>query len=163
MRDELAARLDPPVVSPQIPAIANVRTFSQANLTRSAYLLLEDGRQFWGEPMGALSSTLGEVVFNTSMTGYQEVLTDPSYAGQIVVMTYPMIGNYGVNPEDFESKAVQVAGFVVREVSERFSNWRARGSLDDYLRTHGIVGLTGVDTRALTRHLRSAGAMRAGI
>ena len=161
--DELSARLDPLIQWAQIPAIANVRTFSQANLTRSAYLLLEDGRQFWGEPMGALTSTLGEVVFNTSMTGYQEVLTDPSYAGQIVVMTYPMIGNYGVNPEDFESKAVQVAGFVVREVSERFSNWRARGSLDDYLRTHGIAGLTGVDTRALTRHLRSAGAMRASI
>src|SRR5687767_8853061 len=102
-QDELSVRLDPLIEWPQIPATANVRTFSQANLTRSAYLLLEDGRQFWGEPMGALSSTLGEVVFNTSMTGYQEVLTDPSYAGQIVVMTYPMIGNYGVNPEDFES------------------------------------------------------------
>jgi carbamoyl-phosphate synthase small subunit len=132
-------------------------------LTPSAYLLLEDGRQFWGEPMGAHSSTLGEVVFNTSMTGYQEVLTDPSYAGQIVVMTSPMIGNYGVNQEDPESKAVQVAGFIVREVSPQYSNWRASGSLDDYLRSNGIVGLTGVDTRALTRHLRSAGAMRAGI
>jgi carbamoyl-phosphate synthase small subunit len=132
-------------------------------LNRSAYLLLEDGRQFWGQSMGAVGTTLGEVVFNTSMTGYQEVLTDPSYAGQIVVMTYPMIGNYGVNSEDPESKQVQVAGFIVRELSEEFSNWRAQGSLDSYLRASGIVGLTGVDTRALTRHLRSAGAMRAGI
>ena len=132
-------------------------------LTRSAYLLLEDGRQFWGEPMGASGGTLGEVVFNTSMTGYQEVLTDPSYAGQIVVMTYPMIGNYGINSEDAESGKVQVAGFIVRELSPSFSNWRAGGSLDEYLRLNGVVGLTGIDTRALTRHLRSAGAMRAGI
>jgi carbamoyl-phosphate synthase small subunit len=132
-------------------------------LTRSAYLLLEDGRLFAGEAMGASGSTLGEVVFNTSMTGYQEVLTDPSYAGQIVVMTYPMIGNYGINAEDTESTKVQVAGFIVRELSPVFSNWRAGGSLDEYLRQSGIVGLTGVDTRALTRHLRSAGAMRAGI
>jgi carbamoyl-phosphate synthase small subunit len=132
-------------------------------LSRSAYLLLEDGRQFTGEPMGADVVTLGEAVFNTSMTGYQEVLTDPSYAGQIIVMTAPMIGNYGVNSTDPESRAVQVAGFVVRELSVEFSNWRAQGSLDEYLRTNGIAGLTGVDTRALTRHLRSAGAMRAGI
>jgi carbamoyl-phosphate synthase small subunit len=132
-------------------------------VTRSAYLLLEDGRQFWGEPMGASGSTLGEVVFNTSMTGYQEVLTDPSYAGQIVVMTSPMIGNYGVNSEDTESGQVQVAGFIVRELSPMYSNWRASGSLEGYLAAAGIVGLTGVDTRALTRHLRSAGAMRAGI
>jgi carbamoyl-phosphate synthase small subunit len=132
-------------------------------LSRSAYLLLEDGRLFPGESFGASASTLGEVVFNTSMTGYQEVLTDPSYAGQIVVMTYPMIGNYGVNPEDPESGSVQVAGFVVRDLSTEFSNWRAQGSLHEYLASNGIVGLTGVDTRALTRHLRSAGAMRAGI
>src|SRR5688572_478418 len=132
-------------------------------VSRPAYLLLEDGRQFPGELMGASGSTLGEVVFNTSMTGYQEVLTDPSYAGQIVVMTAPMIGNYGVNAEDTESGKVQVAGFCVRELSPTFSNWRASGSLDEYLRLNGIVGLTEVDTRALTRHLRSAGAMRAGI
>src|SRR5688572_4999452 len=132
-------------------------------VSRPAYLLLEDGRQFWGESMGALGSTLGEVVFNTSMTGYQEVLTDPSYAGQIVVMTYPMIGNYGVNSEDPESGRVQVAGFVVRELCQGFSNWRAEGSLDAYLHRAGVVGLTGIDTRALTRHLRSAGAMRAGV
>jgi carbamoyl-phosphate synthase small subunit len=132
-------------------------------VSRSAYLLLEDGRQFWGEAMGAPETTLGEVVFNTSMTGYQEVLTDPSYAGQIVVMTYPMIGNYGINAQDTESKQVQVAGFVVRDLSPQYSNWRAQGALEEYLRSSGIVGLTGVDTRALTRHLRSAGAMRAAI
>jgi carbamoyl-phosphate synthase small subunit len=137
--------------------------FEVRELSRSAYLLLEDGRQFWGEAMGAPGSSLGEVVFNTAMTGYQEVLTDPSYAGQIVVMTYPMIGNYGVNAQDMESSRVQVAGFVVRDLSPQFSNWRAQGSLDEYLRSSGIVGLTGVDTRALTRHLRSAGAMRAGV
>ncbi len=128
-----------------------------------AYLLLEDGKQFWGEALGAAGQTLGEVVFNTSMTGYQEVLTDPSYAGQIVVMTYPLIGNYGVNNEDTESAKVQVAGFIVREVSPRYSNWRANQSLEDYLDQAGIVGLSGVDTRALTLHLRSAGAMRAAI
>jgi carbamoyl-phosphate synthase small subunit len=113
--------------------------------------------------MGASADALGEVVFNTSMTGYQEVLTDPSYAGQIVVMTYPLIGNYGVNAEDEESGRVQVAGFIVRELSPDFSNWRGRETLDAYLARSGVAGLTGVDTRALTRHLRSAGAMRAAI
>jgi carbamoyl-phosphate synthase small subunit len=128
-----------------------------------AYLLLEDGTQFWGEALGRRADTLGEVVFNTSMTGYQEVLTDPSYAGQIVVMTYPLIGNYGVNNEDPESGRIQVAGFVVREVPPRYSNWRAHQSLEEYLDSAGVVGLSGVDTRALTLHLRSAGAMRAAI
>ncbi|HEY0673006.1 MAG TPA: glutamine-hydrolyzing carbamoyl-phosphate synthase small subunit [Longimicrobiales bacterium] len=128
-----------------------------------AYLLLEDGKQFWGEALGHLGETFGEVVFNTSMTGYQEVLTDPSYAGQIVVMTYPLIGNYGVNSEDPESSKIQVAGFVVREVPPRFSNWRGQQPLEDYLDQAGVVGLSGVDTRALTLHLRSAGAMRAAI
>jgi carbamoyl-phosphate synthase small subunit len=127
------------------------------------YLLLEDGRRFDGVLIGAPVETLGEVVFNTSMTGYQEVLTDPSYAGQIVVMTYPLIGNYGVVEADAESAKVQVAGFIVRELSPRFSNWRADGSLDDYLRAGGVPGLSEVDTRALTIHLRSAGAMRAAI
>jgi carbamoyl-phosphate synthase small subunit len=127
------------------------------------YLLLEDGRLFPGELIGAAGTALGEAVFNTSMTGYQEVLTDPSYAGQIVTMTYPLIGNYGVNEEDAESRAVQVAGFIVREASRSYSNWRAAGSLQEYLRHAGVVGLQGADTRALTRHLRSAGAMRAGI
>jgi carbamoyl-phosphate synthase small subunit len=113
--------------------------------------------------MGARGETLGEAVFNTSMTGYQEVLTDPSYAGQIIVMTYPLIGNYGTNPIDAESGRVQVAGFIVRELATRFSNWRGTQPLEEYLLQNGIVGLTSVDTRALTRHLRSAGAMRAGI
>jgi carbamoyl-phosphate synthase small subunit len=130
---------------------------------RFGYLLLEDGRRFDGELVGAPGETLGEVVFNTSMTGYQEVLTDPSYAGQIVTMTYPLIGNYGVVAKDEESDRVQVAGFVMREVAPHFSNWRAEGSLDAYLRAQGIVALSGIDTRALTRHIRSAGAMRAGI
>jgi carbamoyl-phosphate synthase small subunit len=132
-------------------------------VTNPGYLLLEDGRRFDGEMIGAVGETLGEAVFNTSMTGYQEVLTDPSYAGQIVSMTYPLIGNYGVNPTDEESGAVQVAGFVVREASRTFSNWRATGSVQAYLQDAGVVALDGVDTRALTRHLRSAGAMRAAI
>lgn len=126
-------------------------------------MLLEDGRLFRGEPIGATGESLGEVVFNTSMTGYQEVLTDPSYAGQIMVMTSPMIGNYGVNSADSESANPQVAGFVVREASRFYSNWRAQGGLNEYLAEHGIVALTGADTRAITRHIRSKGAMRAGI
>ena len=132
-------------------------------MAAEAYLLLEDGRTFHGEPIGAPGLALGEVVFNTSMMGYQEVLTDPSYAGQIVTMTYPLIGNYGVNTEDEESSRPHVAGFVVRELARFHSNWRAQESLDAYLARTGVVGLTGVDTRALTRHIRSAGAMRAAI
>ena len=132
-------------------------------MRESGYLLLEDGRRFDGELIGASVTSLGEAVFNTSMTGYQEVLTDPSYAGQIVTMTYPLIGNYGVNGEDEESRAVQVAGFVVREISAMYSNWRGTRSLEEYLSAAGVAGLTGVDTRALTIHLRSAGAMRAAI
>jgi carbamoyl-phosphate synthase small subunit len=138
-------------------------TTIEGPLNAPGYLLLEDGRRFDGERIGAAGATLGEVVFNTSMTGYQEVLTDPSYAGQIVVMTHPHIGNYGVNAEDEESSRVQVAGFVMREASKVFSNWRGREPLDGYLARNGIVALTGVDTRALTRHVRSAGAMRSGI
>ncbi len=134
-----------------------------ATLDRPGYLLLEDGRRFDGDLVGHPGETLGEAVFNTSMTGYQEVLTDPSYAGQIVVMTYPLIGNYGVTRADAESGDVQVAGFVMREIARSFSNWRAEGSLDAYLHDHGVVGITGVDTRALTIHLRSVGAMRAAI
>jgi carbamoyl-phosphate synthase small subunit len=132
-------------------------------LTEPGYLLLEDGRTFVGDMIGAAGVALGEAVFNTSMTGYQEVLTDPSYAGQIVTMTCPLIGNYGITPEDAESGAVQVAGFVVREASRIHSNWRSGGSLQHYLKQAGTVALDGVDTRALTRHLRSAGAMRAAI
>ena len=129
----------------------------------SAYLLLEDGRRFPGVPLGAPGIALGEVVFNTSMTGYQEILTDPSYAGQLVTMTYPLMGNYGVNGEDRESDGPQVAGFVVREASRVYSSWRGEASLQEYLEEHGVVGIQEVDTRALTRHIRSQGAMRAAI
>ena len=124
-------------------------------------LALEDGLVFTGAAFGADGTAEGEVVFNTSMTGYQEVLTDPSYAGQIVTMTYPLIGNYGVNREDIESRdrKVQVRGFVVKELSPTASNFRAAQSLGDYLAEAGIVGIANVDTRALTRHIRLAGAM----
>ncbi|MDP9348781.1 MAG: glutamine-hydrolyzing carbamoyl-phosphate synthase small subunit [Gemmatimonadota bacterium] len=125
--------------------------------------MLEDGRVFRGEAYGAPGTAFGEVVFNTSMTGYQEVLTDPSYTGQLVTMTYPLIGNYGVNTEDEESRKPQVAGFVVHEASPSYSSWRAEESLEEYLRRHGIVAITGVDTRALTRHIRSRGAMRGAV
>lgn len=127
------------------------------------YLLLEDGRRFEGFSLGAEGFCFGEVVFNTAMTGYQEVLTDPSYAGQLVAMTYPLIGNYGVNDEDTESPRPRVAGFIVREAARRASSWRAQGGLSEYLATYAVVGITGVDTRALTRHIREYGAMRGGI
>ncbi len=130
---------------------------------RSACLLLEDGRRFDGFSLGATGVAIGEVVFNTSMTGYQEVLTDPSYAGQLVAMTYPLIGNYGTNPEDIESARPQVSGFIVREAARFPSSWRSRSTLHDYLSAHRIVGIRDVDTRALTRHIRSEGAMRGGI
>lgn len=126
----------------------------------SAFLVLEDGLVFEGRHFGRAGETTGEVVFNTALSGYQEVLTDPSYAGQIVTMTYPHIGNYGVNREDVESARPQVAGFVVREVSTRASSWRASGELHRYLDEHGVVGISEVDTRALTRHLRTHGAQR---
>ena len=125
-----------------------------------AILALEDGRFFIGESFGATVSSVGEVCFNTSMSGYQEVLTDPSYRGQIVAMTAPQIGNYGVNPLDDESSAVHVRGFVIEELSPVASNWRSRGTLDEYLKSWGIPGIQGIDTRALTKHLRSRGAMR---
>lgn len=124
------------------------------------YLVLEDGSVFSGEGFGAVTELLGEVVFNTGMTGYQEVLTDPSYCGQIVTMTYPLIGNYGINPEDFESRAPWVRGFVVKELCLQPSHWQAVKSLSAYLAENGIPGLAGIDTRALTRHLRTAGTMR---
>lgn len=128
-----------------------------------AILMLEDGRVFRGESYGAEGTVFGEVVFNTSMTGYQEVLTDPSYTGQIVTMTYPLIGNYGVNEEDQESEGPMVAGFVLHEAPPVYSNWRAQEPLDGYLRRHGIVAISGVDQRAVTRHIRSAGSMRGAI
>jgi carbamoyl-phosphate synthase small subunit len=130
---------------------------------RPAYLLLEDGRRFDGIVLGKEGMALGEVVFNTGMTGYQEILTDPSYTGQLVTMTYPLIGNYGTNDEDQESSAPAVAGFIVREAARRPSSWRSSGTLEGYLRRHGVVAIAGVDTRALTRHIRSQGAMRGGI
>src|SRR6516164_6093680 len=124
-----------------------------------AKLALEDGTVYTGRAFGAGGEKFGEVVFNTSMTGYQEVLTDPSYKGQIVAMTYPLIGNYGVNTEDTESRRPQVEGFLVRELSRLPSNFRAHGSLDAYLKEHNIPGLEGIDTRALVRRLRVRGTM----
>jgi carbamoyl-phosphate synthase small subunit len=125
--------------------------------------VLEDGSVFRGTAFGATGEGFGEAVFNTGMSGYQEVLTDPSYAGQVVAMTAPEQGNYGTNAEDAESDRVQVSGFVVREVARRASNWRATGSLADELARAGVVGLQGIDTRRLTLHLRDRGAMRCGV
>lgn len=125
-----------------------------------AVLALEDGRIFEGSSFGADGECLGEVVFNTSMTGYQEILTDPSYKSQIVTMTYPQIGNYGVNLEDVESSKPQVEGFIVRENSRIYSNWRSKNSLENYLKENNIIGLEEVDTRAIVRHIRIFGAMK---
>lgn len=123
-------------------------------------LVLEDGRVFRGELFAAEHDVVGEVVFNTAMTGYQEILGDPSYAGQIVVMTSPMIGNYGIAAQDYESTRIHLSGFIVKELSRIASNWRKERTLEDYLREHDVPGLYGVDTRALVRHIRDAGAMR---
>ena len=128
---------------------------------KDAILYLEDGTSFYGRSLSTTGETAGEAVFNTSMTGYQEILTDPSYAGQIVIMTYPLIGNYGVNKEDVESAGVHVKGFVVKEFARKHSNYRATQSLTEYLNENNIIAIEGVDTRALTRHLRLAGAMKA--
>ncbi len=128
-----------------------------------AILVLEDGRVFRGESYGATGETFGEAVFSTGMTGYQETLTDPSYHRQVVVMTSPHIGNTGINDEDPESRRIWVSGYVVRDPSRVPSSWRSARSLDDELRDQGVVGISGVDTRALTRHLRECGAMRVGI
>src|SRR5437588_8792178 len=127
----------------------------------SALLALEDGKYFEGESFGATGTRIGEICFNTAMTGYQEVLTDPSYRGQIVAMTYPLIGNYGINSLDQESHSPHVRGFVIEELTEVPSNWRSEMSLDEYLRKWNIPGVKGIDTRALTRHLRTRGAMKA--
>src|SRR4051794_25852673 len=132
-----------------------------SNESKSALLALEDGRSFRGRSWGALGEAYGEMVFNTSMSGYQEVLTDPSYAGQIVCMTYPLIGNYGVTRADEESTRPWVEGFVVKEASRTMSNWRAEETLDAYLKRWKIVAIDGIDTRALVRHIRERGAMRA--
>jgi len=125
-----------------------------------AILALEDGTIFKGESFGAQGQSCGEIVFNTSMCGYQEILTDPSYKGQIVAMTYPLIGNYGVNKEDVESGRIFLEGFVVKEYSKIASNWRQANSLGEYLKENKILGIEGIDTRALTLHIRKAGAMR---
>ena len=129
-----------------------------ASSVTPALLALADGRVFRGEALGALGEAHGEVVFNTSMTGYQEILTDPSYRGQIVVMTYPLIGNYGINDEDVESSRPWVNGFAVKEASRSSSSWRARRTLHEYLADTGVVAIQGIDTRALTRHIRDHGA-----
>src|SRR5882724_499913 len=127
---------------------------------RTAKLALEDGTVFTGRAFGHDGTSEGEVVFNTSMTGYQEILTDPSYKGQIVTMTYPLMGNYGINRQDVESRQPHVAGFIIKELSPIYSNYRADMSLDEYLKQNRIVGLAGIDTRALTRRLRVTGSMR---
>jgi len=138
-------------------------TPTQNRPTRGALLVLEDGRVFRGETYGAEGETFGEAVFSTGMTGYQETLTDPSYHRQVVVMTAPHIGNTGMNDEDPESARIWVSGYVVRDPARVSSNWRAKRTLDDDLRAQGVVGISGIDTRALTRHLRERGAMRVGI
>lgn len=138
-------------------------TASRRHKAAPAVLVTEDGRMFRGRAYGAVGVTFGEAVFSTGMTGYQETLTDPSYHRQVVVMTAPHVGNTGVNDEDPESKQIWVAGYVVRDPARVPSNWRSRRSLDDELRHQGVVGISGIDTRALTRHLRERGAMRVGI
>ncbi len=125
-----------------------------------ALLALEDGLVLWGRSFTGAGESAGEVVFNTAMTGYQEVLTDPSYKGQIVTMTYPLMGNYGVNPEDIESRGIHVEGFIVKEYHPYPSNWRSQGNLADYLKAAGKLGVEGLDTRAITKRLREVGAMR---
>lgn len=136
---------------------------SEATMPAQALLILEDGRTFRGTSYGAVGTALGEAVFTTAMTGYQETLTDPSYARQLIVQTAPHIGNTGVNAADNESTKIWAAGYVVRDAARRPSNWRSEGTLDDELVSQGIVGIQGVDTRAITRHLRERGAMKAGI
>src|SRR5258707_4729765 len=148
---------------PQLPtdSVTLARTANRFHILRpmkQALIALEDGRAFFGENFGAQGTMVGEICFNTSMTGYQEVLTDPSYRGQIVTMTYPLIGNYGVNRLDEESAQPHVRGFVVGELSPVSSSWRATGSLDEYLKKWNVRGIQSVDTRALTKHLRVRGA-----
>ncbi|TFD67503.1 glutamine-hydrolyzing carbamoyl-phosphate synthase small subunit [Cryobacterium sp. Hb1] len=144
-----------------LPALSS--TFSATDRPGPAVLVLEDGRRFVGRRYGSEGQTLGEIVFATGMTGYQETLTDPSYAGQIVLMTAPHIGNTGMNDQDMESKKIWVAGFIVREPARIASNHRATRTLDDDLEAQGVVGISGIDTRAITRHIRSKGAMKSGI
>ncbi|MDQ0797516.1 glutamine-hydrolyzing carbamoyl-phosphate synthase small subunit [Streptomyces sp. B1I3] len=143
--------------------ISNPGHASKRKKVSPAVLVLEDGRSFRGRAYGAVGETFGEAVFSTGMTGYQETLTDPSYHRQVVVMTAPHVGNTGVNDEDAESRRIWVSGYVVRDPARLPSNWRSRRSLDEELAAQGVVGISGVDTRALTRHLRERGAMRVGI
>ena len=126
-----------------------------------AVLALADGKVYEGEHFGAKNEVEAEIVFNTSMSGYQEIITDPSYCGQMVVMTYPLIGNYGINPEDFESDRPYLSGFVIKELSRVQSNWRSRGNLEDFLKKNNVFGIKGIDTRALTRRIRDKGAQKA--
>jgi carbamoyl-phosphate synthase small subunit len=142
---------------------SNRAHFSKIGARQKAVLVLEDGTTFTGQAYGAVGETFGEAVFATGMTGYQETLTDPSYHRQVVVMTAPHIGNTGVNDEDDESSRIWVAGYVVRDPSRSYSNWRAGGGLEERLEAEGVVGICDLDTRALTRHLRERGAMRVGI
>ena len=130
---------------------------------KPALLALEDGTVFPGSYFGATGTATGEIVFNTGMTGYLEVLTDPSYSGQMVAMTYPLIGNYGIAPEDYESSRAHMSAFIVREVSRRVSNWRSKQSLPDFLAEQNVVGITGVDTRKLVRHIRLGGSLKAAV
>src|SRR4051794_35570426 len=146
-----------------VPPRPSHRPRREARMTTPAVLVLEDGRTFRGESYGAVGETFGEAVFNTGMTGYQETLTDPSYHRQVVVMTAPHVGNTGVNDEDPESGRIWVSGYVVRDPSRVRSNWRSSRTLDEELEAQGVVGIAGIDTRALTRHLRERGAMRVGI
>ncbi len=157
--DSLIFRFQLSIVDLRVSAVISF----PMNLVKKAILVLEDGRTFHGASFGAEGEAFGEMVFNTSMTGYQEILTDPSYAGQLVCMTYPLIGNYGVNEEDVESRRPWVEGFVVREASRTASNWRSTETLDSYLKRNNIVGIEHIDTRALVRHIRDKGAMRATI
>src|SRR5688572_30716963 len=138
-------------------AMSSPTTASERSVAK---LALADGTVFTGRGFGASGTSEGEVVFNTSMTGYQEILTDPSYKGQIVAMTYPLIGNYGINRQDTESRQPHVAGFIIKELAPLHSNWRADMSLSEYLKANNIIGIEGIDTRALTRRLRVNGAMR---
>jgi carbamoyl-phosphate synthase small subunit len=147
-------------ISQSLPMRIIRHAMSSAIVNTIAKLALEDGTVFTGRAFGATGTSEGEVVFNTSMTGYQEILTDPSYKGQIVTMTYPLIGNYGINRQDVESKRPQVAGFIVRELPPVYSNYRADASLEAYLKENNIIGIEGIDTRALTRRLRINGSMR---
>ena len=145
---------------------SDTSVLSTVQLTREqnkAILALEDGRYFVGSTFGAKGTTVGELVFNTSITGYQEILTDPSYAGQIVTLTYPEIGNYGATDEDKESKQIYARGLVIRHLSRRYSSWRADYSLSQFLERQNIIGISDVDTRAITKHIRDKGAMRCAL